>query len=310
MKSSSDRLSVVTGAADMQEVIRKADVLIEALPYIQDFRGEIVVVKFGGSAMESPENAERVLTDVAFMECVGMLPVVIHGGGNAITRAMKASGLEPRFVRGLRVTCEKTVEIARRTLREEMAPSIVRTLQEKGAPAQVLDGEAIVRVRRHVETDPVTGTALDWGFVGEPEHVNPAPIRRLLKQGVVPVITPLGRGPEGKLYNVNADRSAAAIAAALRARKLVFLTDVPGLMRDREDPGSVIPTLRYRDVEGLVARGIIDGGMRPKVTSGLEALHAGVGKVHMIDGRMPHSLLLEIFTEKGVGTEILSDEQE
>jgi acetylglutamate kinase len=293
----------------MQEFIKKAGVLIEALPYIQDFRGEMIVVKFGGSAMENKENAEGVLTDVAFMECVGMLPVVVHGGGKAITRGMKDSGLEAKFVKGLRVTCEKTIAIVEKIIKGQVNPEIVRILQEKGAPAQTINGEAILRVRKLVETDPVTGETLDWGFVGEPDEVNVAPIRKLLKQGVIPVITPLGLGPDGKIHNVNADTAAAAVAKALKARKLVFLTDVPGLLRDREDPDSIITTLKTGDVQELVARGIIDGGMLPKVQSGLEALKCGVSKIHMVDGRMPHSLLLEIFTDKGVGTEIVTDEQ-
>ncbi|MDI6774116.1 MAG: acetylglutamate kinase [Verrucomicrobiota bacterium] len=293
----------------MREVIKKAGVLIEALPYIQDLHGEIVVVKYGGSAMENKENAEGALTDVAFMECVGMQPIVVHGGGKAITRGMKESGLEAKFVKGLRVTCEKTIKIVERIIKDEVNPEIVRLLQEKGAPAQTINGEAILRVRKLVEVDPATGQTMDWGFVGEPDEVNTAPVRKLLKQGVIPVITPLGMGPDGKIHNVNADSSAAAVAKALRARKLVFLTDVSGLLRDRDDPESIITTLKAGDVEELAARGVIDGGMLPKVRGGLEALKFGVGKIHMVDGRMPHSLLLEIFTDKGVGTEIVSDEQ-
>lgn len=293
----------------MKESIKKADVLIEALPYIQQFRGEIIVIKFGGSAMEDKANVEGVLEDVTFMECVGMLPVLVHGGGKAISRSMKDSGIEPRFVKGLRVTCERTIEVVRRVMNDEINPGIVELLQKMGAKARGLHGEDIFKVVRHAETDGETGEPLDLGYVGEPLGVDTGPIRLMLDGGVIPVITPLGVGADGKLYNMNADIAAAAVAKALRARKLAYLSDVPGLLRDRNDPESLLTTLKVAEVEELVRHGVIDGGMLPKVKSGVEALHAGVRKVHMIDGRMPHSLLLEIFTIKGVGTEIIKDEQ-
>jgi acetylglutamate kinase len=294
----------------MQKIIEKAEVLVEALPYIQRFRNEIIVVKFGGSAMEEKAHADGVLADVTFMECVGMKPVIVHGGGKAISRRMKEKGIEARFVRGLRVTCEDTIRVVEKTINEEINPEIVETLTRMGAPARGLRGDQVLRVVRKTETDAKTGEVLDWGFVGEPDEVDTAPILALLAQGVIPVITPLGLGPDGMVHNVNADVAAAAVAKALKARKLAFITDVPGLLRNAEDPDSIMSTLRIGEVEELIAKGVIDGGMLPKVQSGVEALRAGVRKIHMIDGRMAHSLLLEIFTDKGVGTEIVWDEQD
>jgi len=289
-------------------LIDKADVLIEALPYIQEFRDEIIVVKFGGSAMEDAAHVEGVLEDVTFMECVGMLPVLVHGGGKAISRGMAEHGIEPRFVDGLRVTCEKTIEVVEKVIKGQVNPRIVQTLRRMGAKAESLHGEKIFRVHRKTAVDPETGETVDWGFVGEPGEVATEPIRRLLEDGVIPVVTPLGLGEDGKTHNINADVAAAAVARALQARKLAFLSDVPGLLRDPEDPDSILTTLQAGELEGLVAQGVISGGMLPKAQSGVEALHAGVRKVHMIDGRMEHSLLLEIFTDRGVGTEIIRDE--
>jgi acetylglutamate kinase len=294
----------------MQKIIEKADVLVEALPYIQRFRNEIIVVKFGGSAMEEKLHANGVLADVTFMECVGMKPVIVHGGGKAISRRMKEKGIEARFVKGLRVTCEETIRVVEKTINEEINPEIVDTLARMGAPARGLRGDQIFRVERKTEVDGKTGEVIDWGFVGEPNEVETTPILALLAQGVIPVITPLGLGPDGMVHNINADVAAAAVAKALKARKLAFITDVPGLLRNAEDPESIMSTLRIGEVEELIAKGVIDGGMLPKVQSGVEALRAGVRKIHMIDGRMPHSLLLEIFTDKGVGTEIVWDEQD
>ena len=292
----------------MQKLIEKADVLIEALPYIQQFRGAVVVVKFGGSAMEEKSHAEGILADVAFMECVGMKPVIVHGGGKAISRKMKERGIESRFVKGLRVTCEESIKVVQEVINGEINPGIVAVLERRGAPARGLHGEDVFTVIRKTETDPRTGEVFDWGFVGEPGEVNTAPVRALLEQGFIPVITPLGRGGDGMIHNINADTAAAAVAVALKARKLAFITDVPGLLRNPEDPESILSTLRIGEVEELIAQGVIGGGMLPKVQSGVEALRAGVKKIHMIDGRMPHSLLLEIFTDKGVGTEIVWNE--
>jgi acetylglutamate kinase len=292
----------------MQKLIEKADVLIEALPYIQKFQGEIIVVKLGGSAQEDKQHVEGILEDVTFMECVGMRPVVIHGGGKAISRKMKERGIEPRFVKGLRVTCEQSIKVVEQVINEEINPELVGMLRRFGAPAEGVRGEDVLGVVRKTERDEQTGEVLDWGFVGEPGEVATKPIEERVRRGVVPVITPLGRGADGLTHNVNADHAAAAIAGALKARKLAYVTDVPGLLRNPEDPESIMSTLKISEVEELIAQGVIGGGMLPKVQSGVDALRAGVRKIHMIDGRMPHSLLLEIFTDKGVGTEIVWDE--
>jgi acetylglutamate kinase len=291
----------------MDKLIEKASALIDALPYIQRFRNAIVVVKFGGSAMEDPTHVEGVLQDVAFMECVGMKLVLVHGGGKAISRGMVEDGIDSKFVHGLRVTCERSIRVVERVLKGSVNPRIVKLLNETGAHGKGLDGEAIFRVTRKSDTDPDTGKTLDWGFVGEPGEVDTGPIHSMLAEGVIPVITPLGIGPDGATHNINADVAAAAVAKALRARKLAFLSDVPGLLRDPNDPSTLISTLKQPEVEWLIEQGVISGGMLPKMKSCMEALSAGVRKVHMIDGRMQHSLLLEMFTDKGVGTELVGE---
>ncbi|MFC1453395.1 acetylglutamate kinase [Verrucomicrobiota bacterium] len=284
----------------MEEIIRKAEVLVEALPYIQ-----IVVIKFGGSAMEEKAYAEGILTDVVFMECVGMLPVVVHGGGKAITRKMKELGVESRFLKGLRVTCERSMAIVEQVMKEEINPEIIAQLERRGARAARVDGEKVFKVTKKTGTDEETGASLDWGYVGEPVQTDVGPLRELLDREMIPVVTPLGLDADGRMHNINADSAAAAAASALRSRKLVFLTDVPGLLRDSDDQTSVMSTLRTDEVAKLIEDGVIGGGMLPKVEGGVAALDAGVGKIHMVDGRLPHSLLLEIFTDKGVGTEIV-----
>ncbi|NLL84766.1 MAG: acetylglutamate kinase [Lentisphaerae bacterium] len=292
----------------MQKYIEKANVLIEAMPYIQDFKGCVVLVKVGGSVMESAENIERLLTDIAFMNTVGIRPVLVHGGGKAISRGMDSAGIEPRFVQGLRVTCEKTIKVVEQVIKHEVNAAVVRILQKHGVNARPLHGDWIFRVKKKSGTDPDTGAPIDWGFVGEPVDADAQPVREMLDAGLLPVITPLGTGDDGKLYNVNADTAAAALAKKLRVRKLAFISDVPGLLRDVNDPGSLITTLRVGEVAGLRETGVVGGGMLPKLESCVEAIGAGVGKVHLIDGRMPHSLLLEVFTTQGVGTEIVADE--
>lgn len=292
----------------MKTIIAKARTLIEALPYIQSFREAVVVVKYGGSTMEEKQNSDNILTDLTFMSCVGMRPVIVHGGGKAISRRMKEAGLQAHFVKGLRVTDEATIQLVHEVIQTVINPAIVDSLKEKGARARGIPGEEIFRVVKRVEKDAQTGETLDWGFVGDIREVNTAPLEACFKAGEIPVITPLGRGPEGALYNLNADDAAAAVARALKARKLAYLSDVPGLLRDPQDENSIISTLRVRDVEGLVKDGIIDGGMLPKIRSAVEALQSGVRKVHLIDGRLPHSLLLEIYTDAGVGTEIIQND--
>ena len=292
----------------MQKYIEKANVLIEAMPYIQDFKGCVVLVKVGGSVMESEKTIERLLMDVAFMNTVGIRPVLVHGGGKAISRGMEQAGIVSQFVQGLRVTCEAAIGVVERVIKQEVNARVVRLLQKHGVNARPLHGDWIFRVEKKSGTDPVTGEALDWGYVGEPSTVDIRPVREMLDAGLIPVITPLGTGPDGRLYNVNADTAAAALAKALKVRKLAFISDVPGLLRDVTDAESLITTLRAGEVHALKTAGIVGGGMLPKLDSCVDAIRAGVGKVHLIDGRMAHSLLLEVFTTTGVGTEIVADE--
>ncbi len=294
----------------MRQFIEKANVLIEAVPYIQDFRGSLVVVKVGGSVMEDADNLLRLLSDIAFMRTVGIKVVLVHGGGKAISRAMTREGIPPNFVRGLRVTDERTIAVVEHVIKHEVNANILNLLNRNfHVLARPLHGDWILTVRKAEGKDPETGEVLNWGFVGEPVAVKGESITQMADAGVIPVVTPLGVGEEDGLpYNVNADTAAVAIAKALRVRKLVFISDVPGLLRDVEDPNSLISTLRVGDVPKLKAEGVIAGGMLPKIDSCVEAIEAGVQRVHLIDGRMPHSLLLEIFTKQGVGTEIKADE--
>ncbi len=285
--------------------IAKAATLIEALPYIQSFRGATVVVKFGGSAMESRDHRISILQDVAFMWTVGMRPVVVHGGGKAISRALQAAGVPTRFVQGLRVTCEDSIKVVERVIKEEVNAEVVALLREQGAEAEGLPGDAIYHVRRKAGSDPDSGAPLDWGFVGEPVACDTGPVLAALHRGVVPVICPLGLGQDGAVYNINADSAAAALARSMKARKLAFVSDVPGLLRDPRDPSTLIHTIRVSDTPALIRDGVVGGGMLPKIQSCVDAIRAGVGKVHMVDGRMAHSLLLEIFTRTGVGTEMI-----
>ncbi len=287
------------------DVTSKSKVLIEALPYIQQFKGSVFVVKYGGSFMDdpNPEVRAKVATDLAFLSAVGIHVVVVHGGGKAITRAMDASGLAARFENGLRVTDAATVEIVRKTLDEEVNLEICEIVQRKLGRPLSIPGFKILRTRR-LATDP-DGNPVDIGFVGEVEQVNPAPLRKAISDGYMPIISPVGADETGQAYNTNADVAASRVAAALRARRLVYLCDVPGLLKDPADPSSLISSLPDSQVPELKKTGIIAKGMIPKVDSAVYALQNGVHRVHFIDGRMPHSLLLEIFTDKGIGTEIV-----
>lgn len=289
----------------MKAVIEKAKVLVEALPHIQRFRGETVVVKFGGSSMDHANVVRDILEDVAFMSCVGLRPVLVHGGGKAISAQLKLKGVQPRFVRGLRVTDDDTVRVVEHVLNKGVNPELVHILNELGCPARGIHGEDILSVEKH--RDPAA-PELDWGWVGDVTRVDDLPVRAYLEAGITPVITPLGSDETGQVYNVNADSAAAGLAERLRARKLVFLSDVPGLLSNPDDRKSLISTLRFSEVEDLIARGIIGGGMLPKIGGALKAIKAGVRKTHIIDAALPHSLLLELFTDRGVGTEIVADE--
>lgn len=281
--------------------MHKAAVLTEALPYIQDFCGSTVLVKVGGSVMESEANLVSLLADIAFMDAVGMRVVLVHGGGKAISRALRESGHEATFVDGLRVTDEPTMEIVRRTLNNVVNADLVRRLQAFKTNARPLHGNWMFTAEKI--------TTPDRGFVGEPVAVDTRAALEMLDAGIVPVITPLGTGRDGHLYNVNADSAAAALAKALKVEKFVVVSDVPGLLRDPSDPTTLMTTLRLSDVARLKDEGVIAGGMLPKIEGCEDAIRAGVHKVQLVDGRMPHSLLLEIFTREGVGTEI-TDEQE
>ena len=291
----------------IDKLIAKADVLVEAMPYIQDFRGATVLVKVGGSVMESDENLRRLLSDIALMRTVGMKVILVHGGGKAISRGMEAAGVEPKFVQGLRVTTDKAIAVVEDIIKNRVNAHVLEILTALNVAARPIHGDWIIRVERKTGTDE-NGTPIDWGYVGTPVSVNASLVREMSDAGVIPVVTPLGLGPDGKLYNVNADTAAVAIAKALRVRKLAFISDVPGLLMDVNDPASLIKTLRVGNIPKLRETGVIGGGMLPKLASCAEAIAAGVEKVHMVDGRMPHSLLLEIFTKQGVGTEIKADE--
>ena len=289
----------------MKKIVEKADVLIEAVPYIQAFRGKTVIIKFGGSAMEDKACHDGILADTAFMECVGLKPVIVHGGGKAISQRMSQEGIRPTFVKGLRVTDEDSIRLVEEVLNDKINPEIVDTLIALGARATGIQGQSILLVEKLMPVDDATNQPLDAGFVGQVTEVDTDPINAILDADKIPVITPLGCDTEGQIHNVNADNAAAAIAKALQAHKLVFLSDVPGLLKDPNDPDSVISTLKQEDAETLIQRGVIDGGMLPKIQGAMSALAGGVKKIHIIDGRLPHSLLLEIFTEKGIGTEIV-----
>ena len=281
----------------MDTAMAKASVLTDALPYIQDFRGSVVLVKLGGSVMETESNLDSVMDDIAFMRAVGIKVVIVHGGGKAISRAIKESGHEPKFVDGLRVTDEETMEIVRRTLNNVVNPDLVRRLQARGANARPLHCNWLFAARKIANPDR--------GYVGEIVRADTRAVVEMLDAGIIPVVTPLGTGVDDQhLYNVNADFAAAALAKALKVRKFALVSDVPGLLKDPNDPSTLFSTLHLGDVETLKAEGVISGGMLPKIESCADAIRSGVKKVHLVDGRMAHSLLLEIFTREGVGTEI------
>ncbi len=290
----------------MQTLIAKAATLLEALPYIQRYSHATFVVKYGGSFMDSPDPDIRqgVARDLVFLEAVEINPVVVHGGGKAITRAMERAGLKAQFIQGQRVTDAAAVEVVDQVLSREINPEIVRTIQTLGGLAKGFAGTEIFTCRKLPMTGP-DGGALDLGFVGEVNGVNTGPLLECIRDGVTPVISPTARGEDGRVYNCNADVAAAVCAIALKARRLVFMSDVPGLLRDPKDPASVIPHLRLEDVAELKRLGVVDHGMIPKVDSAVAAIRAGVDKVSLVDGRIHHAVLLEIFTDAGVGTEVV-----
>ncbi len=293
----------------MEDAIRKADVLIEALPYIQQFGRRPVVIKFGGSAMESDAILDDVLEDIVFLAAVGIRPIVVHGGGPQISRAMQQAGLEPRFVRGHRVTDAPTLRLVVKVLTEQVSAELVRRIEAHGGRARAAfrDGQSPLRARKKVGTRMADGATarVDLGFVGEVRDVDAEAVLPPAGEGLISVLPPVGQDAAGQLYNVNADTAAGAVAAAVQAEKIVFLSNVHGIMSDPDDENSLLSSISEPEVEQLVSRGIIAGGMLPKVSACLTALDSGVRKAHIIDGRLPHSLLLEIFTDEGVGTQIL-----
>jgi acetylglutamate kinase len=292
----------VSNAINVAEVTAKAKVLLEALPYIQDFRGSTFVVKYGGSFMDDPDPAvrARITYDIAFLSAVGINVVIVHGGGKAITKAMELSGLKASFVKGLRVTDEATIAIVKKTLDEVVNRDVCEALAAAKAKPKGLPGDTVLVCER-MSTDE-DGNPLDLGYVGQVTEVKVKLIKKEIADGFVPVISPVAEGLDGKPYNVNADLVAGRV---LRARRLFYMSDVPGLLAAPPNPASLISTLKISQVAGLVESGVIDKGMRPKVSSAVRALEEGVQRVHFIDGRLAHSLLLEIFTDKGIGTEIV-----
>ena len=285
----------------MQELITKANTLLEALPYIQRFAGATFVVKYGGSFMDSPDEAVRtgVARDVVFLEAVEINPVVVHGGGKRISKALMAAGVETRFVNGLRYTDAATVEIVDRVLSQEVNAEIVDLINATGGEATGFAGTDIFTCKKHAPAGE------DYGFVGEVISVNTGPLEKCISKGITPVISPTARDADGQIYNCNAALAAAQAAIALAAKRLVFISDEPGLLRNPDDAESVIPHLDIAEVDELKQAGVIAKGMIPKVDSAVAAINAGVDKVSFVDGRMNHSVLLEIFTDKGVGTEIV-----
>lgn len=290
---------------NVADVTAKAKVLLEALPYIQDFRGSTFVVKYGGSFMDDPDPVirTRVAYDIAFLAACGINVVVVHGGGKAITKAMESSGLKAAFVNGLRVTDEATVAVVKKTLDEVVNREVCAAIASAQGKPKGLPGDTVLVCEKLTVDDD--GNTIDLGYVGDVTEVKVKLIKKEIGEGFIPVISPVAEGYDGKPYNVNADLVAGRVASALRARRLVYMSDVPGLLANPSDPESLISTLKTSQVDDLKKRGVIDKGMRPKVQSAIRALEEGVQRVHFIDGRLAHSLLLEIFTDKGIGTEIV-----
>jgi acetylglutamate kinase len=292
----------------LEEAIEKADTLIEALGWIRRFRDKVTVIKLGGSVMEDEDALRHVLVDIVFMETVGMRPVVVHGGGAAISRAMDKAGIAPRFIQGRRYTDEATLKIVEQTLAYETNERLAAQIEEYGGRAMNLNFRSTnVLFGERIQLDDGSGTPIDLGNVGRVTRVDRTVIDNLCYADQVPVIPSMCLDDKGNKLNVNADTAATAVAQALGAEKLVYLSDVIGVLRDKQDPESLIHSLSAEEARQLIANGIIDAGMIPKVEACLETLDRGVKKVHIIDGRLRHSLLLEIYTTKGVGTQLVQD---
>lgn len=289
---------------DMEQVLSKAEVLIEALPYIQRFNRKIIVVKYGGSAMSNEELQKNVIKDVTLLKLVGFKPIIVHGGGKEISRWVGKVGKEARFVNGLRVTDDETMEIAEMVL-NKVNKSLVTMVQELGVRAVGISGKdgGLLKV------DKKYADGQDIGFVGDIKEVNPKVLYDMLEKDFLPIIAPIGLDDSFKTYNINADDAACAIAKAIGAEKLAFLTDIEGLYKDINDKASFISRLSASQADQLIADGFIGGGMLPKLNNCTSAIKNGVNRVHILDGRIPHCLLLEIFTNNGIGTAIVSDEE-
>ena len=289
----------------MQKYLDKAEVLIEALPYIQRFNRKIIVVKYGGSAMVDETLKERVIQDVTLLKLVGFKPIIVHGGGKEISKWVGKVGMEPEFVNGLRVTDEATMELAEMVL-GKVNKSLVQLVESLGVRAIGIsgkDGKLLTVEKKYADGE-------DIGFVGDIKKVNGDILYDLLEKDFLPIVCPVGLDDEYQTYNINADDAACAIARAMKAEKLAFLTDIEGVYKDPDDPETLISELRVSEAEELMEQGYIGGGMLPKLQNCIDAIDNGVSRVHILDGRIPHCLLLEIFTNKGIGTAILNDEEE
>ena len=281
-------------------VVRKADVLLEALPYLQAFRGKTFVIKYGGSALANPARRRSVLQDIVFLSVAGIRPVLVHGGGPEISQQMTQRGRPAKFIQGLRVTNAATLKLVIRAL-GGVNKKLVAELRAMGGRSQGLAGWESGLIRAEKYSIP----GADLGFVGRVTGVNTGPVQRLLALGVIPVVIPVGAGWDGQAYNVNADETASALAAALKAEKFLLVTDVPGILLKRNSAGSLLSHVTVGKAMGLIRKGVISGGMIPKTKACIHALRGGVKKTHMIDVEVPHGLLLEIFTDRGIGTEIV-----
>ncbi|MEA2012520.1 MAG: acetylglutamate kinase [Verrucomicrobiota bacterium] len=287
----------------MKKIIEKASVLMEALPYIQEFRDSVILIKFGGSSMENEAMISGVLKDIVLLECVGMKPVIIHGGGKAINKKLAKMGIRTHFIDGLRYTCKDTIEVVDDVLHNEVNVGLVNSMNKMGGKAKTLSGKNIISAKKLEKT--AGNKKIDYGYVGEVADVDCNLIYEDIKKGFIPIITPLGKGENQETFNINADLVACSLAERLEPRKLVFISNIPGLLQDPKDETSLISTIKVDEVENYIDNEIIHGGMIPKIRAMVTAIKAGLEKVHLIDGRLQHSLLLEIFTDHGIGTEIM-----
>ena len=289
---------------DMNQYLSKAEVLIEALPYIQRFNRKIIVIKYGGSAMMNDELKKNVIADAVLLKLVGFKPIIVHGGGKEISRWVNKVGMEARFVNGLRVTDAPTMEIAEMVL-NKVNKSLVQMVQELGVKAVGISGKdgGLLKVKKKYSNGE------DIGFVGEITEVTPKILYDLLEKDFLPIVCPIGMDEDYNTYNINADDAACEIAKAVNAEKLAFLTDIEGVYKDPKDPDTLISELTCEEAHTLIEEGFIGGGMLPKLNNCIEAIENGVSRVHILDGRIPHCLLLEIFTNKGIGTAILGSEE-